>query len=59
MSDEPRTKKASYLATGTLQNAPCEPCGKDTTHKNGVCLTCGAGPKPRRGRISKRPTVKA
>lgn len=59
MSDEPRTKRVHYMATGTLQNAPCVPCGKDTTHKAGTCLECGASSvKPRRGRASNRTPVR-
>jgi hypothetical protein len=61
MSDEPRTKRVHYMATGTLQNSPCVPCQRDTTHKGGVCLECGAGTaRPaRRGRESNRKPVKS
>lgn len=66
MSDrEGRTKRTTYLATGTLQNAPCVPCGRDTMHKNGRCLACKAQPEqlvepvPRRGSIANRKPVKS
>lgn len=59
MSDEPRSKRVHYMATGTLQNAPCAPCGKDTLHRAGVCQVCGAGPaKARRGKAANRMPVR-
>lgn len=63
---EGRTRRTNYMATGTLQNAPCAPCGRDTMHKNGRCLECleqpaqviEPVPKPRRGRVGNRMPVK-
>ena len=60
MSDEPKSKRVYYMATGTLQNSPCQPCGRDTLHKRGVCQECGTGArKLPRGRASNRMPVKA
>jgi hypothetical protein len=67
MSDgEGRTRRTHYMATGTLQNAPCAACGRDTMHRHGRCLTCLDQPaqvveaalKPRRGAVAKRMPVK-
>lgn len=61
---EMRSRRTTYLATGTLTNAPCAPCGKDTMHKNGRCLECARAeapviePKARRGAIANRKPVK-
>jgi hypothetical protein len=40
MSDEPRSRRVTYLATGTLMNSPCPACGKDTMHRGRTCLDC-------------------
>lgn len=62
---EGRRKRVTYLATGTIQNAPCVPCGRDTMHKNGRCLNCEVqpaqvvDPAPRRGKVSNRTPVKS
>lgn len=60
---EMRSRRTTYLATGTITNAPCTSCGKDTMHKNGRCLDCErADPQvvePRRGAIANRVPVKS
>jgi hypothetical protein len=46
MSDEPRTRRVTYMATGTLMNSPCPACGKDTMHRGHTCLDCERARKP-------------
>lgn len=62
---EGRTRRTNYMAIGTLQNAPCKRCGRDTMHKNRRCLDCqdqptqSIEPDARRGKVSNRKPVKS